>query len=151
MTQKQFPDPLLKIEHKFWNIIISMSKCHHIIRVLNRLQMINYIISNMQYQVRLNSSKGQRCGLTKEDGEATVVKLYWSDFMTHNGRMLNHVRTHTFGLDRTNEWKYGVFFDMCDSIDKALIGAKATTISERPEWKNKNRNGVVFELDSFWL
>ena len=39
-----FPDPLLKIEDEFYNLIIEMSKCHHPIRFPNELQLINGLI-----------------------------------------------------------------------------------------------------------
>ena len=78
--------------------------------------------------MKLNSFKGQRYGLTKEYGKDIVLKGYLLGFMKCNGHMFNHVRPHKFGLDRTDWWKYGVFFDMCDSIGKALIGENFMTI-----------------------
>ena len=45
-------------------------------------------------------------------------------FMKCYGHIFNHARPQKFGLDRTNWWKYGVFFDMCDSIGKALVWEK---------------------------
>ena len=94
--------------------------------------------------MNLNSFKGQCCGLTKEYGKAIVRKGYWSGFMKRNGHMLNHIRLHKFGLDRTNLWKYGVFFDMCDSIGKELIRKKVMTMLEEPEWQDNDSNWFEF-------
>ena len=99
-----FPYPLLKIEDEVWNITIAMSKCHHTIRASNELQLINDLISKTQYQMKLNSFKGQRCGLIKEDGKAIVLKGYLLGFMKCNGHMFNHVRHQKIGLDRTDWW-----------------------------------------------
>ena len=46
-----------------------MSKCHHPIRVYNLLQLINELISNTDYHMKLNSFKRQRCGVTKRRWE----------------------------------------------------------------------------------
>ena len=64
--------------------------------------------------MKLNSFKGQRCGLIKEDGKAVVGKGCWSGFMKWNGHRLNHVKPHKFGLYRTNWCKYGSYFDIYD-------------------------------------
>ena len=50
-----FPSLLLKIEDEFYNLIIAMSKCHHPTRVSNTLKLINDLITNTEYKVRLNS------------------------------------------------------------------------------------------------
>ena len=48
-------------------------------------------------------------------------KGYWSGFMRLNGHKLNHVRSHIFGLDRTNWCKYAAFYEIYDSIEMMLI------------------------------
>ena len=91
-----------------------MSKCHHPIRFSNALQFISDLITNTEYQVRLNSFKHKRCSVTEENEKATIGKLYWSGFMRQNGQRLNLVRTQQFRLD-TNKWcKYAAFYDMYD-------------------------------------
>ena len=104
----------MKIEDEVCNIITAMSKFHHPIRVSNALQLINDLISNTEYQVKLNSFKCRRCGVTIEDGRAMVGKGYWSGFMRRNGHRLNQVRPHEFGPDRNNWCKYGAIFYMYD-------------------------------------
>ena len=110
-----------KVKIIFFNIIIAMSKCNHPIIFSNTIQLINDLISNTEYQVKLNSFKIQRCGLTKEYGKDTVGKKYWSGFMKRNGHRFNHARPHKFGLDITNWCKYGAFVNMYDSIEIFLI------------------------------
>ena len=70
----------------------------------------------MEYQVKLDSFKGQCCGLTEENGKARLGKLYWSGFIKINGHRLNLVRPQQFVLDRNNWCKYVAFYDMYDSI-----------------------------------
>ena len=41
--------------------------------------------------------------------------------MKLNVHRLNQVRLQKFVIDRTNWCKYGAFFDMYDSIEKALV------------------------------
>ena len=109
-----FPSLFLKIEDEFLNLIISMSKCHHPIRVSNTLQLINDLITNTEYQMRLNSFKNKCCGVTEENGKAMVRKGYWSCFMKHNRNMLNITRPQKFEFDRTNWCKYTEFYDIYD-------------------------------------
>ena len=78
---KYFPYQLLKIEDEVFNIIIAVSKCHHPIIVSNVLQLINDLISNTEYKVKLNSFKSKSCGVTEEDDTAAVGKGYWSGFI----------------------------------------------------------------------
>ena len=78
--------------------------------------------------MKLDSFKGQCCGLTEENGKARLGKLYWSGFIKQNGHRLNHVGPQKFGLDRTNWCKHGAFVDMYDSIEKAFIKAKSMTM-----------------------
>ena len=115
----------MKIEDEVFNLIFAMSKCHHPIRISNALQLINDLISNTEYQVKLDLLKGKFCVLTEEDGNAVVGKGYWSGFMKQNGHRLNHVKPHKFGLYRTNWCKYGAFVEMYDSTEKALVGQNA--------------------------
>ena len=128
-----FPYIFLKIDDEVCNIIIAMSKCHHLIRVSNTLQFFNDLISNKENKVKLNSFKFQCCVVTEEDGKSMVGKRYWSHFMKRNGHRLNHVKPKKFGIDRTNWCKYGAFVDMYDSIEKALIEEKFMTVLEEPE------------------
>ena len=102
-----------------------MSKCHHTIRVSNTLQLINDLISNTEYKVKLNSFRGQRCSDTEEDGKSMVGNEYWSHIMKRNGHRLNNLSSQKFGLDRTNWCKYGAFVDMYDSVEKLLIEEKS--------------------------
>ena len=111
-----FPSPLLKIEDEVCNLIITMSKCHHPIRVFNSLQFINDLITNTEYQERLNSFKHKHCGVTEENGKAVIGKGYWSGFMKRSGRSLNIVSPQKFGLDKTKWCKYTAFYDICYSI-----------------------------------
>ena len=70
--------------------------------------------------------------------------------MKRNGHRLNHIRTKQFGLDRNNCCKYGSFFDIYDSIEKALIGEKVLMLLEEPEFQNKY--GTVLNLNHrLWL
>ena len=69
--------------------------------------------------------------------------------MKQNGPRLNHVGPHQFGLDRTNWYKCGAFFDLYDSIGKELIKEKFMTMLEEPEWQDKDRNHVEFESETF--
>ena len=121
-----------------------MSKCHHPIIFSNTIQLIIGLTSNPKYQVKLNSFKFQRCGLTEEYGKDTVGKGYWSVFMKRNGHRLNHVRDHKIGLDSTNWCKYGAFVNMYDSIEKLLMKEKFMTILEEPECQDKDGNRVEF-------
>ena len=66
----------MRIEDKVFNLIIAMSKYHNPIRVSDTLQQVNKLISNTEYQEKLNSFKVQRCGLTEEDGRATLGMSY---------------------------------------------------------------------------
>ena len=52
-----FLSPLPKKKYEVCNLIIEMSKCHHPIRVYNGLQLINDMVKNIEYHVRLSSSK----------------------------------------------------------------------------------------------
>ena len=65
--------------------------------------------------------------------------------MKRSGNMLNNVRPHKFGLDRTKCCKYGAFFDMYDSIENALIEAKVMTMLKETERQDKDKNQVEFE------
>ena len=56
--------------------------------------------------MRLNSLKHKCCGVTEENGKATIEKGYWSVFMKPNGHRLNLLRQKQFGLDTTNWCKY---------------------------------------------
>ena len=71
--------------------------------------------------MRLNSFKHKRCGVTDENGKATIGKGCWSGFRIHSGPRLNLLSPHQFGLDRTNLCKYAEFYDLYDSIEMALI------------------------------
>ena len=121
-----------------------MSKCHHTIRVSNTLQLINDLIKSTEYQVRLNEFKRQCCVVIEENWKATTRKRYWSGVMKRNNHKLNHTRPQKFGFDRTNWCKYGAFYDMYDSIEKALVEAKVMKMLEEPEWQDKDGNRVGF-------
>ena len=71
-----FPSPLLKIEDSIFNLIIAISKCHHPIRVSNALKLINDLIINTEYHVRLNSFRNKKCGVTEDNGKSTIGKGY---------------------------------------------------------------------------
>ena len=60
-----FPYPFMKIEDEVFNLIIKMSKCYHTIRVSKSLKLINDLIENTEYQVRLNQFRHQRFGFTE--------------------------------------------------------------------------------------
>ena len=49
-----FPSLLMKIEYEVFKLIIAMPKCQHSIRVPNALQYINELVTNTEYQLRLN-------------------------------------------------------------------------------------------------
>ena len=68
--------------------------------------------------MRLNSFKHKLCGVTEENGKATIGKVYWSGFIKQNCNRLNHIKPHKFVLGKTDWCKYGLFFDVHDSIEK---------------------------------
>ena len=92
--------------------------------------------------MRLNSFKHKYCGVTEENGKATIGKGYWSGFMKRNGHRFNIVRHQQFGIDRTNWCKYAAFYDMCDSIEMALKEANVMKMFEETEWQDKDGNHV---------
>ena len=99
--------------------------------------------------MRLNSFKHKLCGVTEENGKATIGKGYWSDFMKRNGNRLNILRPHQFGLDRTNWCKYISFYDMYDSVKMALIKESVMTMLEDPEWQDKGWSRVELKSDAY--
>ena len=64
-----FPSLMLKIEYEVCNLITAMSNCHHPIRVSNSLQLINDLVTNIEYQGRLNSFRHKICGVTEKIGK----------------------------------------------------------------------------------
>ena len=99
--------------------------------------------------MRLDSFKHKRCDVTRENEIVTIGKEYCSGSMKRNGNSLNLLRPQKFGLDRTNWCKYGAFYDIYDSIEKALIEAKVMTMLEEPEWQDKDGNRVKFESEAY--
>ena len=69
--------------------------------------------------------------------------------MKRNWHSLNNITTREFGHDKTNWCKYEAFFDMYDSIEKALIEEEFIIMLEEPEWQDKDGNHVEFESDEF--
>ena len=54
-----------------------MSKCRHQISVYNIIQLINELIKNTEYHVRLNSFKHKYFVVTEENGKVRIGKGYW--------------------------------------------------------------------------
>ena len=121
-----------KLKMKFAILIIAMSKCHHPSRLYNSLQLISDLIISTSYQESLDSYKRPHCGITEENGKYTLGKGYWSGFMRQDRKRLDHAKPQKFVLDGANWFKCGLFYDMYDSIEKALIKAKVMTILEGP-------------------
>ena len=58
---------------------------------------------------------------------------------------MNHIRPQKFVLDSTKWYKYGAFVDMYNSIEKAFIEAKVTTMLR--DWNGKTKMGSKLNLN----